>query len=323
MTPPTSSSSHLERRLRLKRPYGGESPYAESNTDHDAASETSSGDAAYFCSPVTPTSGHAGASWGIHARSYLPNGPSHSLSNAMNHHQHQNINSHSANAGINISGMGMGMGDHGLGHNKGLHYGHTHNHKLMNPHMSVNGAMVVGHNGTNPWLSAIPRSIGGLADMTASWRAKRRAEELDGNISDERDRERERDIHRSHPTDEEYDGEESASATGDEKSPIADDRTITFGPRAHVTNMTRNHQYNTMAREEISGDKITNAAGDEKKAAWLLMKLSVKDGEAGAALPSLPSVSAVGTPLMGSAKWIKDEGDSDGPRVKRRRALSM
>ncbi|KAF7887102.1 uncharacterized protein EAF02_003749 [Botrytis sinoallii] len=251
MTPPTSSSSHLERRLRLKRTYGGESPYAESSTDHDAASETSSGDAAYFCSPVTPTSGLAGANWGIHARSYLPNG---------------------------------------------LHYGHTHNHKLMNPHMSVNGAMAIGHSGTNPWLSAIPRSIGGLADMTASWRAKRRAEELDENISDQRDRERERDIHRPHPTDEEYDGEESASATGDEKSPVGDDRTITFGPRAPVTTM---------------------------KAAWLLMKLSVKDGEAGAALPSLPSVSAVGTPLMGSAKWIKEGGDSDEPRVKRRRALSM
>ncbi|KAF7901133.1 hypothetical protein EAF00_003354 [Botryotinia globosa] len=323
MTPPTSSSSHLERRLRLKRTFGGESPYAESSTDHDAASETSSGDAAYFCSPVTPASGLAGANWGIHARSYLPSGPSHSLSNAMNHRQHQNISSHSANAGINISGMGMGMGDHGLGHNQGLYYGHNHNHKLMSPHMSVNGAIVIGHNGTNPWLSAIPRSIGGLADMTASWRAKRHAEELDGNVSDPRDRERERDIHRPHPTDEEYDGEESASATGDEKSPIGDDRTITFGPRAHTTNMVQNHQRTTMTREEISGDHITNAAGDEKKAAWLLMKLSVKDGEAGAALPSLPSVSAVGTPLMGSAKWIKDEGDSDGPRVKRRRALSM
>ena len=46
---------------------------------------------------------------------------------------------------------------------------------------------------------------------------------------------------------------------------------------------------------------------EEKKAAWLLMKLSVKDGE-----------STTGENAGGG--W---NGDVDGPRVKRRRALSM
>ncbi|ESZ99092.1 hypothetical protein SBOR_0502 [Sclerotinia borealis F-4128] len=333
MTPPTSSSSHLERRLRLKRTYGGETPYAESSTDHDAASETSSGDAGYFCSPVTPTSGLAVANWGVHTRSHLPNGPSHSLSAAMNHHHrhhHQNVNSHSANSGINISGMGMGMGM-GMG---GHSHGHGHNHKLMSTHTGVNGTMVVGPGGTNPWLSAIPRSISGLADMTG-WRAKRRAEEFEEITPD--DREREREIQRPHPADEEYDGEESASATGDEKSPSraeGDDQTVGLSTRrtpnranvAEGVNIMHNQsqsQSSTETKDKFSGEKTSMAVGDEKKAAWLLMKLSVKDGEAGAALPMVPSASVFNTPTMGCVKWCKDEVDSDGPRVKRRRALSM
>lgn len=321
MTPPTSSGGHLERRLRLKRAYGGESPYAE-NSDHDAASE-SSGDAAYFHSPVTPTSGLAVVNWGVHTRSYLPNGPSHSLSAAMNHQHHQNVNSHSTNSGINISGMGMGMGGHhGHGH------AHTHNHKLMNAHVGLNSTMLVGPNGTNPWLSAIPRSIGGFADMAAGWRTKRRAEELEDMIPNERDRERELNIQRLHPTDEEYDGEESASATGDEKSPSRDYKVVALGtPLIDGASSQYLTQDSPKRNEKVTSDQTTMAAGDEKKAALLLMKLSVKDGEAGAALPAalptLPSVSAVGTPMMGSAKWCKDEADSDGPRVKRRRALSM
>ncbi|KAI9645605.1 hypothetical protein NHQ30_006347 [Ciborinia camelliae] len=327
MTPSTSSSGHLERRLRLKRTYGGESPYAESSTDHDAASEASSGDAAYFCSPVTPTSGLPVSNWGVHPRSYLPNGPSHSLSAVMNHHQHHNANSHAANSGINITGMGMGMGMGGHLHS----HGHGHNHKLMNTHMGVNGSMVVGPGGTNPWLSAIPRSIGGLADMTAGWKAMRRAEELEDHQSDQTERE----IHRPHPADEEYDGEESASATGDERSPggaIGNDKFIGFGTpptqkRSNVANRENFSRHESQkaieTKEKVPGEKIMTAAGEEKKAAWLLMKLSVKDGEVGATLPLLPSVSVAGTPMMGSVKWCKDEVDSDGPRVKRRRALSM
>ncbi|APA05722.1 hypothetical protein SS1G_01927 [Sclerotinia sclerotiorum 1980 UF-70] len=324
MTPPASSSSHLERRLRLKRTYGGESPYAESSTDHDATSETSSGDAAYFCSPVTPTSGLPVTNWGIHTRSHLPSGPSHSLSAAMNHHQHQNMNSHSSNSGIS-----MGMGSHGYGH--AYNHAHTHNRKLMNTHMGVNGAMIVGPTGTNPWLSAIPRSIGGLADMTAGWRAKRCAEELEESVSDEKEQERqrvkEREIQRPHPSDEEYDGEESASPTGDEKSPSRDGKAVTLDtPFATGTNLaSEQNQSNTEAHHQVPQDKSTVAAGDEKKAAWLLMKLSVKDGQVGAAspIPLLPSVSALGTPMMGSSRWCKDEVNGDGPRVKRRRALSM
>ena len=82
--------------------------------------------------------------------------------------------------------------------------------------------------------------------------------------------------------DEEYDGEESASVTddkgsGDEKGSDRD-------------------------MEDVGG-----SGGVEKKAAWLLMKLSVKDGECGQ-----------------EAMDIAEERDMvEGPRVKRRRATSM
>ncbi|QSZ33550.1 hypothetical protein DSL72_005118 [Monilinia vaccinii-corymbosi] len=332
MTPPTSSSSHLERRLRLKRAYGGESPYAESSPDHDAASEASSGDAAYFCSPMTPASGLAVANWGAHARSHLPNAPSHSLS-AMSHHLHHNINTLSANSGINISGMGMGMGMSG--------HGHAHTHKLMSSHIGMDGTMVVGPGGTNPWLSAIPRSIGGLADVTANWRAKRHAGELEEQHPLD-GRGRERYLHRPHPTDEEYDGgEESASVTGDEKSPDgagSDDKAVGCGtppltdtllptePNVAQSQTQNQNQSNTEVKDTNTGGVVKTPAtiGDEKKAAWLLMKLSVRDGEeAAAASPLLPSVSVLGTPMMARTKWCKDAVDGDGPRVKRRRALSV
>lgn len=79
--------------------------------------------------------------------------------------------------------------------------------------------------------------------------------------------------------DDEYDGEESASPTDDKMSEI-----------------------------EKSGDKEmddVSFGGAEKKAAWLLMKLSVKDGECGA-----------------EASRVHDAME-DGPRIKRRRATSM
>jgi hypothetical protein len=56
-TPPPNN---LERRLRLKRTFGGDSPYGTpTDTDADGnASETSSGDG-YYCSPVTPVSANS------------------------------------------------------------------------------------------------------------------------------------------------------------------------------------------------------------------------------------------------------------------------
>jgi hypothetical protein len=56
-TPPRNN---LERRLRLKRTFGGDSPYGTpTDTDADGnASETSSGDG-YYCSPVTPVSANS------------------------------------------------------------------------------------------------------------------------------------------------------------------------------------------------------------------------------------------------------------------------
>ncbi|TVY84812.1 hypothetical protein LSUE1_G000833 [Lachnellula suecica] len=79
-TPPNS----LGRRLRLKRTFGGDSPYGTpTDTDLETnGSETSSADG-YFCSPVTPVSAS-------------------SLSQQHNWQTH-NMISHSANSSINVS----------------------------------------------------------------------------------------------------------------------------------------------------------------------------------------------------------------------------
>ena len=122
--------------------------------------------------------------------------------------------------------------------------------------------------GPNPWLSAIPRSIG-LADvhMAGTWRGKRLADEVDA--------------------DDEYDGEESASVTDDKASVDVEDK----------------------GSDREMGDMSGVAGCVEKKAAFLLMKLSVKDGESGA------------EPMKDTARNEKDL--LEGPRVKRRRATSM
>lgn len=86
--------------------------------------------------------------------------------------------------------------------------------------------------------------------------------------------------------DDEYDGEESASVTDDKVSVDAEDKR------------------SDREMEDMSSD----AGGAEKKAAFLLMKLSVKDGESSAAC----ATEATG-----------EETDLEGPRVKRRRATSM
>lgn len=84
--------------------------------------------------------------------------------------------------------------------------------------------------------------------------------------------------------DEGYDGEESAESGRDDKS--ADEEKTSDGDVS------------------MSGSGV---GGAEKKAAWLLMKLSVKDGERG------------GDILGGT----KEKESDEAPRVKRRRATSM
>jgi hypothetical protein len=98
-----------------------------------------------------------------------------------------------------------------------------------------------------------------------SWRGKRRVEEVDA--------------------DDEYDGEESTSTT-DEKGSMDEKVGCSDKEMEHLP----------------SGTGAGGAA--EKRAAWLLMKLSVKDGE-----------TACGAEVK--------EKEGDGPRIKRRRATSM
>ena len=77
--------------------------------------------------------------------------------------------------------------------------------------------------------------------------------------------------------DDEYDGEDSSTSVTDGK----------------------------MSSDEKGSDKeMEDVGGTEKKAAWLLMKLSVKDGEC-------------------AAEALKEKKMLDGPRIKRMRATSM
>ncbi|TVY56466.1 hypothetical protein LCER1_G002215 [Lachnellula cervina] len=84
----TTPPNGLSRRLRLKRTFGGDSPYG-TPTDTDletngGGSETSSGDG-YFCSPITPVSAS-------------------SLNlNQQHNWQRPNMISHSANSSMNVS----------------------------------------------------------------------------------------------------------------------------------------------------------------------------------------------------------------------------
>ena len=118
--------------------------------------------------------------------------------------------------------------------------------------------------GANPILSAIPRSSGLVDIPMITWRGKRRVEEVDA--------------------DDEYDGEESASVT-DEKG-------------------SADEKGSDKEMDDVGSAVGAIGAGGaaEKKAAWLLMKLSVKDGEC--------CVEAL-------------RKHDDGPRIKRRRATSM
>lgn len=101
--------------------------------------------------------------------------------------------------------------------------------------------------------------------------------------------------------DEEYDGgEESGSVTGTDDKGSVDEKIIDDAGSANVS--------------VADSSSATSIGGAEKKAAWLLMKLSVKDGESGAGAGS-GGVEATHRHATGA--------ESDGPRIKRRRATSM
>lgn len=151
-----------------------------------------------------------------------------------------------------------------------------------NSAISINNISPPYKSGANPVLSAIPRSSG-LADMQMSsvnWRGsgKRRAEDIvDSAVAEDNGNDNDADA--------EYDAEESG-VNSEMSLSLSED----------------------CGKSEGDVYMEGGIGGAEKKAAWLLMKLSVRDGEVG---------QGVG---MGCAGEVKDE--SEGPRVKRRRATS-
>ncbi|KAH7312861.1 hypothetical protein BKA65DRAFT_484057 [Rhexocercosporidium sp. MPI-PUGE-AT-0058] len=247
-TPP-----NLGRRLRLKRAFGGDSPYGlATDTDFDTNASESSGDG-YFLSPVTPVSASSMLSTSQSqphsiSQSYL-HGPGQGgvqvVQPSMNGWQAHNTASRGVNSSIKVSS----------------HHSHT-------------------FKGPNPLLSAIPRSTGLDIAMSGTWRtgpSKRRVEEVDA--------------------DDEYDGETASVATDDKAS--ADE----------------NGAWNGSDRD------MEDVGGMEKKAAWLLMKLSVKDGESSCDIhgPKEHCKGGVAGKGLGAVGFAGNEG----PRIKRRRATSM
>jgi len=215
-----------------------------------------------------------------------------STSHAQSHSLSQpHLHGHGHNHG---QGQGQGQSQHTIllaQPTKIMTGWHTHNLSShasnstinISPHHQVHHAHT--YKGANPLLSAIPRSTGLDIAMSGTWRAgtsKRRVEEVDA--------------------DDEYDGETASIATDDKGSADGKGVGSTHGGG--------------------SDREIEDVGGVEKKAAWLLMKLSVKDGEAGAEMYGGKDRSGDrgcgGGVRMGGAM-----GGFEGPRIKRRRATSM
>lgn len=129
--------------------------------------------------------------------------------------------------------------------------------------------------GLNPLLSAIPRSSGFLDSeiITSNWSGGPKRRVEEVS------------------TDEEYDGGESRTSPTDDKCSEHSDKEV---------------------RDTTIG-RAGGVGGTEKKAAWLLMKLSVKDGECG--------TEAAGLGATGDDD--KEIFDVEGPRIKRRKATSV
>ncbi|PVH75447.1 hypothetical protein DL98DRAFT_575047 [Cadophora sp. DSE1049] len=249
-TPP-----NLGRRLRVRRAFGGDSPYGlMTDTDFDTNASESSGDG-YFLSPVTPS--HSMSQPHLHGHSHGQSQSQHAVQitqpSMTGWHAH-NATAHISNSSINIS----------------PHHHHAHTYK-----------------GPNPLLSAIPRSTGLDIAMSGTWRSgpsKRRVEEVDA--------------------DDEYDGETASVVTDDKGS--ADGKGV--------------------GSANGSDREMEDVGGAEKKAAWLLMKLSVKDGEAGGEMYGGKEGSRerdVGRGFGGGVGIGVGMGGCEGPRIKRRRATSM
>lgn len=154
----------------------------------------------------------------------------------------------------------------------------------------------------NPLLSAIPRSTGVMDMQMALSNHHNTNQNINSGVfgngrsyihnhSNSKRRVKE--------VDEDYDGgEESGSVTGTDDKGSVDEKINDDAGSVNVS--------------VADSGSATSIGGAEKKAAWLLMKLSVKDGESGAGAGGAEATHGHAT-----------VAESDGPRIKRRRATSM
>ncbi|KAL2060877.1 hypothetical protein VTL71DRAFT_8929 [Oculimacula yallundae] len=294
----TRTPPNLGRSLRLKRAFGGESPYGlMTDTDFDTNASESSGDG-YFLSPVTPvsTSSMLSHSHALSKSQSQSQSRQHTPGQSGTHAQlsmagwhAQNMMASNVNSGININGSPY----HSSAHS------HSHSQSPFK--------------GPNPLLSAIPRSTGLDVAMSGTWQPsptpssssrpvagigafKRRVEEVDA--------------------DDEYDGETASVVTDDKGS-----------GRWSGSGSGSDREMEDMSSGSGNG-------GAEKKAAWLLMKLSVRDGECGGHRIGMgmggkrverESGMQVASGFGGGdgVRVSVMGGGGEGPRIKRRRATSM
>jgi hypothetical protein len=256
-----NGAQKLDRRLRLKRAFGSESPHETTTSDTDLG-DTSSGEGGYVHSnsPATPV-----LMSGTLSRPKPWDGLAHSQNTMVQASSSPPSPYKGPNPLLSAIPRSTGVGDMqmALSHNNGSGIGGR-----QWPHVS-SYIMHGSHRGYN--------------------HCKRRAADLDA--------------------DKDYDGgEESGSVTGTDDRGSLDGKTIS---EQDDVSMADGGNVSVVGDTSCGvGNKTgTGIGGAEKKAAWLLMRLSVKDGESGAGFRGLGADDS--------------EGKVDGPLFKKRRVVSM
>ncbi|CZT09939.1 uncharacterized protein RAG0_14541 [Rhynchosporium agropyri] len=221
--------------------------------------------------------------------------PSHSHSHSHSHSQTHTLGPAGGTQPVLFPWKASNMASHNL--NSSINVNISSHHPNIYSHSHA-------YKGPNPLLSAIPRSTGLDVAMSGTWQSrtgpiKRRVEEVDA--------------------DDEYDGETASVAT-DDKGSLSDGKGMWSGSGN-----------GSGSDREIDDGGSIGSGGTEKKAAFLLMKLSVRDGECGADCQKAARDRNGQESVTGMARpHPLDQGASafgfmggEGPRIKRRRATSM
>lgn len=311
-------SSYLEKRMRLQKNFGGaDSPYGSGSTDTDIEYNSENSNDGYLCSPFTPSSDKSvigSVSGSGFDRPYnqpvtpprlIPQLPSPYLTALPSGSSHS---PHFPSTNTNSTQSHFHHSSHPI---NVINHAHTYPPPPLLPAHSSSTA-------SSPELAREHLHLHSINDHgmdrdRSQWRPKRRISEVEADGNDDG-----------------YDGEHEGSASSGSRN---SDR----GIHSNTNTMT-----NMLAPSgSIHGSRVVED-GPEKRAAWLLMNLSVRDAGVGAASAG----TSTGSDGAGSSRVAGNGGagvglglrlpglmtvgggdgasDFDAPRVKRRRrALSM